>query len=86
MIFLSRFQVKVAVSLYAFDLLYLNGQPLIHDTLRSRREVLKKSFKEVPGKFQFATSLDSSDTNEIEVKIRTSIFATKYCEKSFASK
>lgn len=31
--------IKVDVCIYAFDLLYLNGQPLIQEELKVRREV-----------------------------------------------
>ncbi|KAM7536251.1 hypothetical protein Aperf_G00000083995 [Anoplocephala perfoliata] len=57
--------VKVRVCIYAFDLLYLNGVSLTEQPLRKRRELLRMVFPTLPGKFDFATSLDSSDTDEI---------------------
>jgi DNA ligase 1 len=49
---------KVQVILQAFDLMYLNGQSLLRKTLRQRRELLRTHFVPVPGKFQFAKSMD----------------------------
>uniref|UniRef100_A0A158QFG1 DNA ligase n=1 Tax=Hymenolepis diminuta TaxID=6216 RepID=A0A158QFG1_HYMDI len=57
--------VKVRVCIFAFDLLYLNGVSLTELPLRKRRELLRTVFPTLPGKFVFATSLDSSDTDEI---------------------
>lgn len=31
--------IKVEVCIYAFDMLYLNGQPLLQEELKVRREV-----------------------------------------------
>ncbi|XP_070581060.1 DNA ligase 1-like isoform X2 [Ptychodera flava] len=58
-------QIKVQVCLYAFDLLYLNGQPLVREPFRKRRELLRSSFKEVEGEFVFAESMISSNTEDI---------------------
>ncbi|BHF76020.1 tRNA ligase [Sparganum proliferum] len=57
--------VKVRVCIYAFDLLYLNGVPLTEQPFRRRRELLQLVFPTIPGQFMFATSLDTSDTEEI---------------------
>nr|GMD71282.1 DNA ligase 1 [Ipomoea batatas] len=57
--------IKVNVCIYAFDILYLNGQPLIQEQLSVRREHLYSSFEEEPGYFQFATSTTSNDLEEI---------------------
>nr|CDS26305.1 DNA ligase 1 [Hymenolepis microstoma] len=57
--------VKVRVCIFAFDLLYLNGVSLTEQPLRKRRELLWMVFPTLPGRFVFATSLDSSDTDEI---------------------
>lgn len=53
------------VCVYAFDLLYLNGESLVKQTFRKRRELLHSTFREVPGEFMFATSSDSTDTDKI---------------------
>ncbi|XP_058199958.1 DNA ligase 1 [Rhododendron vialii] len=58
--------IKVDVCIFAFDILYLNGQPLMHEQLNVRREHLYKSFEEEPGYFQFATAITSNDLEEIQ--------------------
>ncbi|KAK7404796.1 hypothetical protein VNO78_05755 [Psophocarpus tetragonolobus] len=58
--------IKVNVCVYAFDLLYLNGQALLQENLRVRREHLYASFEEESGFFQFATSITSNDVEEIQ--------------------
>lgn len=57
--------VKVQVVYAAFDLLLVNGISLLHVPLRTRRALLRLLFREVPGKFVFATSHDSADVDEI---------------------
>lgn len=58
--------IKVSVCTYAFDILYINGQPLLQEQLKLRREHLYSSFEELPGEFQFATATTSNDLDEIQ--------------------
>ena len=53
------------VCVYAFDLLYLNGESLVREPLRRRRELLREHFNEIEGEFAFATCMISSDTEQI---------------------
>ncbi len=55
--------------LFAFDLLYLNGESLVRESFRRRRELLRKNFKESQGSFMFATSLTTSDVDQIAMFI-----------------
>lgn len=71
-------EIKVQVCLFAFDMLYFNGEALIKRPLIERREQLKKSFKEVEGTFMFATCRDASDTEEILAFLNESVAAS--CE------
>lgn len=59
-------EIKVNVCIFAFDMLYLNGQQLLQEQLNVRRENLYKSFQEEPGFFQFATTITSNDLEEIQ--------------------
>lgn len=68
---LSAFTRKVLV--FGFDLLYLNGEPLIRLPLAKRREKLRESFHKVDGQFDFATSRDPTSIEEIEEFLEESI-------------
>ena len=60
---------KVKVVLQAFDLLYVNGHSLLPLSLRERREILRASFHEEEGLFEFAKGADhveNGDTAPIE--------------------
>ncbi|CAN8304927.1 unnamed protein product [Cochlearia groenlandica] len=65
--------IKVGVCIFAFDMLYLNGQPLNQENLNIRRERLYASFDEDDGYFQFATALTSSNRDEIQEFLKASI-------------
>ena len=58
--------ITVHVCVFAFDLLYLNGEPLLKQTLLERRELLRKSFKPQPQRFEFARSSDVRDADGIQ--------------------
>ncbi|EGO02582.1 hypothetical protein SERLA73DRAFT_175993 [Serpula lacrymans var. lacrymans S7.3] len=69
-----RFQdVTVHVCLYAFDLLYLNGEPLLQKDLKKRRALLRQHFQSIPGEFDFAKASDSNTIDEIEAFLEESI-------------
>ncbi len=59
--------VQVQVVLFAFDLLYLNGESLLRRSLRERRELLHSHFQEVQNEFYFAKSIDSSSVEDIQI-------------------
>jgi DNA ligase 1 len=52
--------ITIQVCLFAFDLMFLNGQPLLDRPFRERRELLKSLFVEVPNRFTWAKSLDAT--------------------------
>ncbi|KAL5019361.1 hypothetical protein ScPMuIL_005083 [Solemya velum] len=66
-------EIKVQVCVYAFDLLYHNGKSLVKEPLRKRRELLHSSFSEVEGQFVFATSMISSNMDDVAVFLDDSI-------------
>ncbi|WFD26326.1 hypothetical protein MNAN1_001305 [Malassezia nana] len=66
-------EVQVSVQLFGFDLLYLNGQPLLHETLERRRELLQSHFRPVRDEFDYATHRDCTTTEEIQAFLDQSI-------------
>uniref|UniRef100_T1INI8 DNA ligase 1 n=1 Tax=Strigamia maritima TaxID=126957 RepID=T1INI8_STRMM len=58
-------EIKVQVCIFAFDLLYLNGESLVKKPFRERRELLNQHLNQEIGKFDFAKSVDSNNTDEI---------------------
>ncbi|CAG8536322.1 2020_t:CDS:10 [Acaulospora colombiana] len=65
--------IKVVVCLYAFDLLYLNGESLLKKTLEERRELMYKSFQEVDDNFAFASYMNATNTEEIQTFLDESV-------------
>ena len=65
--------ITVQVCLFAFDILFLNGQSLLKEPLATRRDKLRSAFQVKEGEFQFATSRDASDTEEILAFLNDSI-------------
>lgn len=51
--------VKIDVCMFAFDLMYLNGEPLLDRPFRERRELLRSLFTEVPHQFTWVKSIDA---------------------------
>uniref|UniRef100_A0A131YDF2 DNA ligase n=1 Tax=Rhipicephalus appendiculatus TaxID=34631 RepID=A0A131YDF2_RHIAP len=66
-------EVKVQVCVFAFDLLYLNGESLVKEPLRKRRELLRTTLVEVPGETQLARSADLSTVEDIQEFLLESI-------------
>ncbi|XP_038237005.1 DNA ligase 1 isoform X1 [Dermochelys coriacea] len=66
-------EIKVQVCLYAFDILYLNGESLVKEPFSRRRLLLHNSFVETEGEFLFATSMDASSLDEISEFLDQSI-------------
>jgi DNA ligase-1 len=65
--------VQVQVCLYAFDLIHHNGRSLFKHSLLERRNELHKHFRVTPGQFQWAESLDTSDTKAIETFMKKAV-------------
>jgi DNA ligase-1 len=55
--------IRIDVCLFAFDLMFLNGQPLLDRPFRERRELLRSLFIEVPHKFTWVKSLDATSSD-----------------------
>lgn len=67
--------LKVRVCVFAFDLLYFEGESLLLETFCKRREVLMSSFNEMEGVFMFAKGHDSRDPEEILELLNDSVKA-----------
>lgn len=70
--------VKVKVCVFAFDLLYLNGEPVVRKPLRERRQLLHDAFTPTEGEFALATSMNGQELDEIQVFLDESVKAS--CE------
>ncbi|TQS37382.1 hypothetical protein Golomagni_02147 [Golovinomyces magnicellulatus] len=70
--------VKVKVCVFAFDLLYLNGEAVVHKSLRERRELLHTAFSPVQGEFAFAVGMNCQELDEIQTFLDESVKAS--CE------
>ena len=55
--------IKINVCLFAFDLMYLNGEPLLNRVLRERRELLRSLFIEIPKQFTWVKSIDATSSD-----------------------
>lgn len=55
--------VKVDVCLFAFDLMYLNGEELTNRPFRERRTLLRSLFIEIPHHFTWVKSLDATSAD-----------------------
>jgi DNA ligase-1 len=59
--------IKVNVCLFAFDLMYLNGEPLLDRSFRERRELLRSLFIEIPKHFTWVKSMDATSADSESV-------------------
>jgi len=66
-------EIKVQVCVFAFDLLFINGESLVEKSLAERREKLWEFFHPVDGQFGFATSKDPETVEEVEEFLESSL-------------
>lgn len=66
-------EIKVQICLFGFDLLYFNGQSLVREPFRKRRELLHNAFVEVDDEFKFARYSDANTTDEIANSLHESV-------------
>ncbi|KAJ2763915.1 ATP-dependent DNA ligase Cdc17, partial [Coemansia nantahalensis] len=69
----DKSEITVGVCCFAFDLLFLNGEPLIRLPLRRRRELLRENFTPVPNMFQHAVSKDLTEVADIQEFLEQSV-------------
>ncbi|KAJ5084106.1 hypothetical protein NUU61_008685 [Penicillium alfredii] len=70
--------VKVKVCIFAFDLLFFNGEPCVKKSLRERRQLMHECFQPIEGEFQFAQWGNTNDLDEIQNLLEDSVKAS--CE------
>lgn len=58
--------IKVKVHLFAFDILYLNGEPLLTRPLAERRKLIEDNFNLLADQFSPAVSMNSESIEEIQ--------------------
>ena len=68
--------VKVKVCVFAFDLLYLDGEALVNKPFRERREHMYSAFEEVEGEFIFAKYGNTREIEEIQTLLEDSVKAS----------
>ena len=61
----SEESITVGVCVYAFDLLYLNGESLLRLDFATRRKMLYEHFAPIDGKFAFAQARDLSSADDM---------------------
>lgn len=71
-------EVTVKVCVFAFDLLFHNGEATVKRTFRERRELLHAAFEPVEGEFAFAQFGNTKDVEEIQSLLDESVKAS--CE------
>jgi DNA ligase 1 len=70
--------IKVKVCVFAFDMLFYNGESTVKKTLRERRELLHQAFEPVEGEFTFAQYGNTREIEEIQTLLDESVKAS--CE------
>ncbi|KAL1607818.1 ATP-dependent DNA ligase Cdc17 [Paraconiothyrium brasiliense] len=65
--------ITVKVCVFAFDILYLNGEALVNKSFRERREHLLGAFKAVEGEFAFAKYSNTNELDEIQILLEDSV-------------
>lgn len=70
--------IKVKVCIFAFDMLFYNGEATVKKTLRERRALLHEAFEPVEGEFAFAQFGNTRDVEEIQTLLDESVKAS--CE------
>ena len=65
------------MAVFAFDLLYLNGEALVRQPFKERREKLRAHFKEVEGEFLYAKSADPDTMEQVQELLEDSVKGRK---------
>ncbi len=63
---IDRMAREIPIQVNLFDIVYLNGKELFNNTLKDRKEILQRIVKHIPGKFQIASQIMTSNVAELE--------------------
>ncbi|PKS07179.1 hypothetical protein jhhlp_005779 [Lomentospora prolificans] len=72
--------ISIQVCLFAFDLMYINEEPLLNRPFRERRELLRSLFIEVPRRFTWVRSLDATSQDSDNVLEFFKVAVENKCE------
>lgn len=70
--------ITVPVAIFAFDLMYLNGESLLKKSFRQRRDLLYRHFNPIANRFRFVEQIESSDPDEVYAFFKKAI--ERQCE------
>jgi DNA ligase-1 len=70
--------IKIKVCVFAFDILFLDGEALVNKPFRERRDLMYGAFEEVEGEFSFAKFGNTREIEEIQTLLEDSVKAS--CE------
>ncbi|KAI4291240.1 DNA ligase 1 [Pancytospora philotis] len=65
--------IEVQVCVFAFDLIYFDGEELLEKPLEARRKALYANISEIEGKFRFADSIECRSVEDIDAHFRASV-------------
>ncbi|CAG8501538.1 8172_t:CDS:10 [Ambispora leptoticha] len=65
--------ITVSVCIFAFDILYLNGESLLQKPFSERRQSLYDAFQPLRGEFAFAHHMDAANIEEIQTFLDESV-------------
>jgi DNA ligase 1 len=75
-------EIKIHVCIFAFDLIYINGESLTDKSLRQRREYLYKYFPKVESKLMFAVNMNSNNVEAVQEFLDQSIKGINFWKKN----
>lgn len=64
-----RYSIHFSISVKVFDLLYLNGQSLIHKSTKFRKRNLRSCIKEIQGRLEFVVDFEARTAKDVRKKM-----------------
>jgi DNA ligase-1 len=66
-------KIEVNVAIFAFDVIYLNGESVLAKSLAERRQILFENFTEIPNKFMYVQYQNVSSFEDVESLLYESV-------------